>query len=108
MSEEYLTIILPVVFCAWENPSLGLREEYRLRVFQNTVLRKIFGPKREEVRGEWRRLHNEELYNTYSSQNIIHVVLMKKNVVGGACDTNRRQQTYIQGFGEETGGKQNT
>ena len=74
LSEEYLTIILPVVFCGWENPSLGLREEYRLRVFQNTVLRKIFGPKREEVRGEWRRLHNEELYNTYSSQNIIHVV----------------------------------
>jgi hypothetical protein len=73
-SEEYLTIILPVVFCGWENPSLGLREEYRLRVFENTVPRKIFGPKREEVRGELRRLHNEEFYDMYSSQNIIHVV----------------------------------
>jgi hypothetical protein len=41
------------VFCGWEIPSLRLREEYRLRVFENTVLRKIFGPKGEEVRGEW-------------------------------------------------------
>jgi hypothetical protein len=44
-----------------------LREEHRLRVFENRVLRRISGPKRDEVRGEWRKLHNEELYNLYSS-----------------------------------------
>jgi hypothetical protein len=47
-----------------------LREECRLRVFENKVLRRIFGPKRDEVTGEWRRLHNNELYALYSSPNI--------------------------------------
>jgi hypothetical protein len=51
-----------------------LREEHRLRVFENRVLRKIFGPRRDEVRGEWRKLHNEELHNLYSSPNIIRQV----------------------------------
>jgi hypothetical protein len=51
-----------------------LREEHRLRVFENRVLRKIFGPKRDEVTGEWRRLHSEELYDLYSSPNIIRVI----------------------------------
>jgi hypothetical protein len=51
-----------------------LREEYTLRVFENIVLRKIFGPKRDEVTGEWRRLHNKELYALYSSPNIIRVI----------------------------------
>jgi hypothetical protein len=53
--------------------SLILREEHRLRVFENRVLRKIFGPERDEITGERRRLHNEELY-TYSSPNIIQVI----------------------------------
>jgi hypothetical protein len=51
-----------------------LREEYRLRVFENGVLRKIFGPKRDEVTGEWRVLHNEELNDMYCSPNIVRVI----------------------------------
>jgi hypothetical protein len=54
-----------------------LREECRLSVFENRVLRRIFGPKRDEVTGEWRRLHNEELYALYSSPNIIRVISQK-------------------------------
>jgi hypothetical protein len=51
-----------------------LREECRLRVFKNQVLRRIFGPKRDEVTGEWKRLHNKQLYALYSSPNIILVI----------------------------------
>jgi len=76
----YRTIILPVVLYGCETWSLTLREERRLRVFENRVLRRIFGPKRDEVTGEWRKLHNEELNNLYSSPNKI-----KKNEIGGAC-----------------------
>jgi hypothetical protein len=54
--------------------SLTLREELRLRVSQKRVLRRIFGPKRDEVAGEWRKLHNEELHNLYSSLDIIRQV----------------------------------
>jgi hypothetical protein len=50
-----------------EKPSLSLREEHRLTVFENRMRRTIFGPKREEVKGGWRRLHNEELHNLYAS-----------------------------------------
>jgi hypothetical protein len=59
----YKTIIIPVVLYGCETWSLALREEYRLSVFENRVLRRIFGPKRDEVTGEWRKLHNEELHN---------------------------------------------
>jgi hypothetical protein len=64
----YKTLILPVVLYWCETWSLTLREEHRLRVFENKVLRRIFVPKRDEVTGEWRKLHNEELHNLYSSQ----------------------------------------
>jgi hypothetical protein len=70
----YRTIILPAVLYGCENWSLTLREECRLRVFENKVLRRILGPKRDEVTGEWRRLHNKELYALYSSRNIIRVI----------------------------------
>jgi hypothetical protein len=55
-----------------------LQEECRLRVFENRVLRRIFGPKRDEVTGEWRRLHNKELYALYSSPNIIRVMKSRR------------------------------
>jgi hypothetical protein len=63
----YKTIILPVILYGYETWSLTLREEHRLRVFENRVLRRIFGPKRDEVTREWRKLHNKELHNLYSS-----------------------------------------
>ena len=70
----YRTIILPVVLCGCETWSLTLREERRLRVCENRVLRKVFGPKRDEVTGEWRKLHNEELNDLYTVPNIVRVV----------------------------------
>jgi hypothetical protein len=74
----YRTIILPVVLYGCETWSLTPREEKRLRVFENRVLRRIFGPKRDEATGEWRRLHNEELNNLYSSPNIIRVIKSRR------------------------------
>jgi hypothetical protein len=70
----YKTIILPVVLYGCEIWSLALREEHRLRVFEKRVLRRIFGPKRDEVTREWRKLHNEELHTLYSSPDIIRQV----------------------------------
>jgi hypothetical protein len=74
----YKTIILPVVLYGCETWSLMLREEHRLRAFDNRVLRRIFGPKGDEVMGEWRKLHNEELYNLYSSLDIIRQVKSRR------------------------------
>jgi len=71
-------IILPVVLYGCETWSLTLREERGLRVFENRVLRRIFGPKRDEVTGEWRNLHNEELNNLYSSPNIVWVIKSRR------------------------------
>jgi hypothetical protein len=68
----HLTLLVVVYGC--ETWSLILREEHRLRVFENRVLIGIFGPKREEVVGSWRKLHNEELHNFYASPNIITVI----------------------------------
>jgi hypothetical protein len=65
---------LPVVLNGCESWSITLREENRLRTLENRVLRRIFEPKREEVAGGWRRLHNEELHNMYTSLNIIRVI----------------------------------
>jgi hypothetical protein len=70
----YRTIILPVILYGCATWSLTLREEQRLGVFKNRVLRRIFGPKRDEVTGEWRRLHNEEINHLYSSPNIVQEI----------------------------------
>jgi hypothetical protein len=74
----YRTVILQVVLYGCETWSLTLREESRLRGFENRVLRRIFGPKRNEVTGEWRRLRNKEVYTPYSSPNIIRVVKLRR------------------------------
>jgi hypothetical protein len=74
----YKTIILHAVLYGCKTWSLTLREEHRLRLFENRVLRRIFGPKRDKVTGEWRKLHNEELRDLYSSPSIIRKIKSRK------------------------------
>jgi hypothetical protein len=74
----YSTTILPVVLYGCASWSLTLRDEYRLRVFKNRVLKKRFGRKRDEETEKWRRLHNEELFDLYCSTNIIGVIKSRK------------------------------
>jgi hypothetical protein len=82
--KTHKTIILPVVLYECQTRSLTLSKGRRLRVFDNKVLRTLFGPNRDEVTGEWRKLHNEWLHILYSSPNIIRQI---KNEVGGTCGT---------------------
>jgi hypothetical protein len=89
----YRTVVLRVVFYGCETWSLTLREEQRLRVFENRVLRRIRGPKRDEATGEWRRLHNEELNDLYSSPNIIRVIKSRR----------MRWAGHVAGMGEKRG-----
>jgi hypothetical protein len=79
----YRTIILPVVLCGCESWSLTLREEHRLRVFENRFLRRIFGSKRDEVTRGWRKLHNDELHNLYSSPGIIRMIMPRTMRMAG-------------------------
>jgi hypothetical protein len=75
--------------------SLTLREEHSLRVFENRVLRRIFGPKRDEVTGEWRKLQYEELHDLYFSPSIIRIIQVEEDEMGGPCSTNgREEETY--------------
>ena len=74
----YRTIILPVVLYGYETWSLTLSEERTLRIFETQVQGRIFGPKRDEVTVEWRRLHNKELYALYSSPNITRVIKSRR------------------------------
>jgi hypothetical protein len=78
-----------------------LREEYRLRVFENKVLWRIFGLKKDEVTGEWRRLHNEERYALYSSPNIIRVIKARR-LTGRTYSMYGGEERCIQGFSGET------
>jgi hypothetical protein len=75
---SYRTIILPLVLYRRETWSLTLREEHKLRVIENRLLRKIFGPKRDEVTGECKKLHNEELRDLYSSPSIIRIIKSRR------------------------------
>jgi len=74
----YRSIILSVVLYGYETWSLTLREERKLRMFENMVLRRIFGPRRDEVTGDWRRFHNEEINDLYCSPNIVRVIKSRK------------------------------
>jgi len=76
--KKYRTIILPVVLYGCGNWSLKLRGERRLRVFENRVLRRVFGPKRDEVTKEWRKLHNYELSGLYPLPNIARLVKSRR------------------------------
>jgi len=74
----YKTIILLVVLYGSVTWLLTMREEHRLRVFENWVLRRIFGPKRDKVTGEWSKLHNDELDDLYSAPNIVRVIKSRR------------------------------
>jgi len=79
-----------------------LREKRRLRVFEHRVLRRIFGPKRDEVTGEWTRLHNEELYDLYWSPNVIRVVKSKRMRWAGYVVSLEDRSGVYRVFGGET------
>jgi hypothetical protein len=90
----YRTTILPVILYWPETWTLTLREEQRLRVFENRVLRRIFGPKRDEASGEGRSLHNEELNGLYSSPNIIRVINSRRmGWAGNVARMGKKMQT---------------
>jgi hypothetical protein len=90
----YKTIILPVVLYVSETWSLTVREEHKLRVFENRVLRRIFGPKRDGVTEGWRKLHNEELYKLYSSPSIIIIIKSRIRVTGHAARMGKKRNVY--------------
>jgi hypothetical protein len=91
----YKTIILPEVLYGCETWSLILREEHILRVFEDRVLRRIFGPKVDEVKGKWRKLHNEELRDLYSSPSIIRMAKSRLMIwVGHIARMGEKRNAY--------------
>jgi hypothetical protein len=94
----YKTVILPVVLYGCETWSLTSREEHRLRVFENSVLRRTFIPKREED-GSWRKLHNDELHNLYSSPNIVRVIKSRRIRWAGHVACMGGGERCLQSFG---------
>jgi hypothetical protein len=100
----YKRIILPVVLYGSETWSLTLREEHRLRVFENRVLRRIFGPKKDEMTGEWRKLHNKELHDLYSSPNIIRIIKSSRiRWVGHVARMEEKRNAYTLLVGKPEG-----
>ena len=98
--DRVLTIVLPVILYGCETWSLTLRAERKVRVFENRVLRRIFGPRRDEATGEWRKLHNEQLNDLYSSPNIVWVITSRRmRWVGHVA---RMGERSTQGIGGET------
>jgi hypothetical protein len=91
----YKTVILPVVLYGCETLSLTLWEEHRLRVFENRVLRRIFGLKRDEETGGWRKQHNEEQHDLYSSPSIIRIIKSSRMRWAGMWHEWGRRGMYI-------------
>jgi len=88
---------LPIVLYGCETWSLTLKEEHRLRVFENRVLKRIFWPKRDEVTGAWRKLHNEELNDLYSSPNIVRVMKSRIGWAGHVARMREKRGVYRTG-----------
>jgi hypothetical protein len=100
----YKTIILPVVLYGCDSWSLTLREAHRLEVFENRVLRKIFGPKRDEVTEEWRKLHTEELHDLYSSPSTIGIMKARRmRWAGHVARMGERRNAYRSLVGKARG-----
>ena len=100
----YRTIILPFVFYGCETWSLTLREECRLRVSENRVLTRIFGPKRDEVPEEWRKLHNEVFNDMCSSPYIVWVIKSRRmSLVGHVAFTGESRGVYMVSAGKPEG-----
>jgi hypothetical protein len=104
MVRIYKIIILPVVLYECETRSLTVREKHKLRVFDKMVLRRIFGPKRDRVTGGWRKLHNEELHNLYSSPSIIGIIKSRRmKWAGHVARMEEKRKVYRLWVGEPQG-----
>jgi hypothetical protein len=102
----YKTIILPDVLYWCETWSLTLREEHRLKVFENSVLRRIFGSKRDEVTRQWMKLHSGSFIICTHNQILLgRSNQIKANEVGGACGMHGRGKKHVQGFSGKPEGK---
>jgi hypothetical protein len=97
----YRTVIWPVVLYGCETWSSTLREERRLRVFENRVLKGIYEPKRNKVTGEWRKLHDEEINDLYCSRNIFRVIKSRRRRWAGHVASMGMKEVYT-GFWRET------
>jgi hypothetical protein len=97
----YRNIIFPVAFYGCETWSLTMREEHRLRMFENRVLRRIFRPKRDDVTVEWRKLPNEEFNDLYPSPNTVQVKKLRRMRWAGHV-AHMGEERRIQGYGGET------